>query len=198
MIGALDPGRGLLDWRARGGVRQARSSGEAAARLQGRPGGDGARGGGAAVAVLWLATYGANKLLIRGLLAHYGKPELLPLIFDDLAEVHRISGVSDAEPPPDGTATPSPANLPVSSIASEKRSARVAIALERQKLTAPGFGGSAYSTNRVIRASFVRPRSKRSSRTSPTGNTSALPRRIKLSRRCFFSTFKCSGSRSLG
>lgn len=44
---------------------------------------------------LWLATYSANKHLIRGLLAHIGKPELLPLIFDDLAEVHRVSGVSD-------------------------------------------------------------------------------------------------------
>ena len=59
----------------------------------------------AAQRLLWLATYGANKLLIRGLLAHYGKPELLPLIFDDLAEVHRVSGVSDAEPPVEGTAT---------------------------------------------------------------------------------------------
>jgi hypothetical protein len=47
----------------------------------------------------WLAVYGANKLLIRGVLAHAGKPELLPLIFDDLAEVHRAAGVSDAEPP---------------------------------------------------------------------------------------------------
>ncbi len=47
---------------------------------------------------LWLATYGANKLLIRGLLAHYGKAELLPLIFDDLAEVHRVSGVTDEAP----------------------------------------------------------------------------------------------------
>jgi hypothetical protein len=64
----------------------------------------------AAQRLLWLATYGANKLLIRGLLAHHGKPELLPLIFDDLAEVHRVSGVSDAEPPPDGAATPSPAD----------------------------------------------------------------------------------------
>ena len=46
----------------------------------------------------WLATYGANKLLIRGLLAHAGKADLLPLIFDDLAEVHRAPGVSDAIP----------------------------------------------------------------------------------------------------
>jgi hypothetical protein len=51
---------------------------------------------------LWLATYGANKLLIRGLLAHVGKPELLPLIFDDLAETHRVGGVSDAVPPAAG------------------------------------------------------------------------------------------------
>ncbi|WP_437752557.1 hypothetical protein [Sorangium sp. So ce1389] len=47
----------------------------------------------------WLAVYNANKSLVRGLLAHLGKPELLPLIFDDLAEVHRASGVSDALPP---------------------------------------------------------------------------------------------------
>jgi hypothetical protein len=48
---------------------------------------------------LWLATYGANKQLVRGLLAHAGKPELLPLIFDDLAEIHRVSGVADDAPP---------------------------------------------------------------------------------------------------
>ena len=48
---------------------------------------------------LWLAAYNTNKHLIRGLLAHSHKPELLPLIFDDLAEVHRVSGVSDEVPP---------------------------------------------------------------------------------------------------
>lgn len=52
----------------------------------------------AAQRLLWLAVYGANKLLVRGLLGHFGKPELLPLIFDDLAEVHRVSGVSDEVP----------------------------------------------------------------------------------------------------
>jgi len=56
----------------------------------------------------WLAVYNANKKLIAGLLAHHGKPELMPLIFDDLAEVHRVSGVSDAEPPAEGTAAPAP------------------------------------------------------------------------------------------
>jgi hypothetical protein len=46
----------------------------------------------------WLGVYNANKSLIRGLLAHAGKPELMPLVFDDLAEVHRAGGVSDALP----------------------------------------------------------------------------------------------------
>lgn len=47
----------------------------------------------------WLTIYNANKSLIRGLLAHAGKIELLPLIFDDLAEVQRVPGTSDDEPP---------------------------------------------------------------------------------------------------
>ncbi|WP_437567145.1 hypothetical protein [Sorangium sp. So ce542] len=54
----------------------------------------------------WLGVYNANKNLVRGLLAHLGKPELLPLIFDDLAEVHRTSGVSDALPPGQPDAPP--------------------------------------------------------------------------------------------
>ena len=58
---------------------------------------------------LWLAVYGANKLLIRGLLGHYGKPELLPLIFDDLAEVHRVHGVTDEAPAAGGAAAPAAA-----------------------------------------------------------------------------------------
>ncbi|MBK8256994.1 MAG: hypothetical protein IPK82_30505 [Polyangiaceae bacterium] len=58
----------------------------------------------------WLAVYNANKLLIRGLLAHAGKSDLLPLIFDDLAEVHRAQGVTDALPTPgDPNPTPTPA-----------------------------------------------------------------------------------------
>ena len=54
----------------------------------------------------WLATYNANKLLIRGLLAHAGKPDLMSLIFDDLAEVHRAAGVTDAAPAPTEPAPP--------------------------------------------------------------------------------------------
>jgi len=62
----------------------------------------------AAAREAWLATYNANKALIRGLLAHLGKPELLPLIFDDLAEVHRAAGVSDEATgaPPAGSPAP--------------------------------------------------------------------------------------------
>ncbi|WP_437791788.1 hypothetical protein [Sorangium sp. So ce693] len=57
----------------------------------------------------WLGVYNANKSLVRGLLAHLGKPELLPLIFDDLAEIHRASGVSDAVPPGQPAAPTAPA-----------------------------------------------------------------------------------------
>lgn len=55
----------------------------------------------------WLAVYNANKNLVRGLLGHAGKPELLPLIFDDLAEVHRAAGVTDEAPK-----EPEPTNEP--------------------------------------------------------------------------------------
>lgn len=54
----------------------------------------------------WLAIYNANKLLIRSLFGYLNKPELLPVVFDDLAEVHRATGVSDAEP---ASAEPAPA-----------------------------------------------------------------------------------------
>ncbi|WP_437670322.1 hypothetical protein [Sorangium sp. So ce131] len=60
----------------------------------------------------WLGVYNANKLLVRGLLAHLGKPELMPLIFDDLAEVHRASGVSDVLPPGQPGAPPAPTGTP--------------------------------------------------------------------------------------
>lgn len=54
----------------------------------------------------WLVVYNANKNLVRGHLGHAGKPELLPLIFDDLAEIHRVSGVSDEPPPETGATAP--------------------------------------------------------------------------------------------
>lgn len=64
----------------------------------------------------WLATYNANKMLVRGLLGHANKPDLLPLVFDDLAEIHHLAGVSDLEPevaPPPPVAPPvAPAAVP--------------------------------------------------------------------------------------
>ena len=67
----------------------------------------------AAARLRWLDVYAANKLLVRGLLAHWGKPDLLPLIFDDLAEVHRVTGVSDEVPVPASPASPAgPAEPP--------------------------------------------------------------------------------------
>lgn len=61
----------------------------------------------------WLVVYGANKDLVRGFLGHLGKPELLPLIFDDLAEVHRTAGTTEDDTPPTGPATPgAPAKTP--------------------------------------------------------------------------------------
>lgn len=56
----------------------------------------------------WLTVYNANKHLIRGLLTHAGKPELMPLIFDDLAEIHRVPGVSDSPPVPPAADSLSP------------------------------------------------------------------------------------------
>lgn len=46
----------------------------------------------------WLVTYGATKLIVEGILKLHGKEHLMPEIFDDLAEVQKASGVSDAAP----------------------------------------------------------------------------------------------------
>jgi hypothetical protein len=48
----------------------------------------------------WLEVYCAAKELVSGVLRFAGKTNLMPLCFDDLAEVHRASGVSDAPPEP--------------------------------------------------------------------------------------------------
>ena len=48
----------------------------------------------------WLAVYTANKALVTGALRHAGKLQLLPLVFDDLAETYRAAGVTDDEAPP--------------------------------------------------------------------------------------------------
>jgi len=54
----------------------------------------------AAAREAWLSVYTANKALITGVLRHAGKLELLPLVFDDLAEQHRAVGVTDEAPAP--------------------------------------------------------------------------------------------------
>ncbi len=56
----------------------------------------------------WLKRYSATKLIIRGVLEPLGKGDMMPEIFDDLAEVHRAQGVYDDEhaAEPDGSNTP--------------------------------------------------------------------------------------------
>jgi hypothetical protein len=45
----------------------------------------------------WLKRYAATKHIIRGILEPMGKGDLMPEIFDDLADVHRAHGVFDDE-----------------------------------------------------------------------------------------------------
>jgi hypothetical protein len=47
----------------------------------------------------WLRVYGAAKLIAEGVLRLHQREQLMPEIFDDLAEVHHVAGVSDASPP---------------------------------------------------------------------------------------------------
>lgn len=56
----------------------------------------------------WLKRYAATKLVIRGILEPLGKIDMLPEIFDDLAEEHRAHGVYDdeAEAAPEAPAKP--------------------------------------------------------------------------------------------
>jgi hypothetical protein len=62
----------------------------------------------AAAREAWLGVYNNNKNLIRGLLGHAGRPELLAHVFDDLAEHHRAVGVTDTAAP-EVVSTPTPA-----------------------------------------------------------------------------------------
>lgn len=55
----------------------------------------------------WLRVYGSAKLVVEGVLKLHGKTALLPEVFDDLAEVHRVSGVTDDTAPAQPTAPPS-------------------------------------------------------------------------------------------
>lgn len=47
----------------------------------------------------WLKRYAATKHIIRGILEPMGKGDLMPEIFDDLADVHRAHGVYADEAP---------------------------------------------------------------------------------------------------
>ena len=47
----------------------------------------------------WLGVYTAAKLFCEGLLRLQGKEKLLSEVFDDLAEIHRVPGASDADKP---------------------------------------------------------------------------------------------------
>ncbi len=47
----------------------------------------------------WLSTYTANKRLVEGVLRHVDKVDLLPIIFDDLAERQvTVAGPSEGAP----------------------------------------------------------------------------------------------------
>ena len=50
----------------------------------------------------WMTVYGAAKLIVEGVLKVNNRLGMMPEVFDDLAEVHRVAGVSDEVP---GTAT---------------------------------------------------------------------------------------------
>ena len=54
----------------------------------------------------WLVAYGSLKLAVESALKLHGKLRLMPEVFDDLAEIHRASGVSDGETPPEAPSAP--------------------------------------------------------------------------------------------
>ncbi len=54
----------------------------------------------------WLKVYQATKLIVEGVLLLHGATDRMPDIFDDLAEVHRVAGVTDDDAAP---ADPEPA-----------------------------------------------------------------------------------------
>jgi hypothetical protein len=56
----------------------------------------------------WLATYLATKRLVEAVLMQADKQSLMPLVFDDLAEVQTVAGVVADAPPPAGAAPTPP------------------------------------------------------------------------------------------
>ena len=53
----------------------------------------------------WQTTYRAAKHQVEAVLLLCGKTSMMSLVFDDLAEVHQVAGVSDGEAPAE-TAAP--------------------------------------------------------------------------------------------
>ncbi|APR75876.1 Hypothetical protein A7982_01223 [Minicystis rosea] len=56
----------------------------------------------AAAREAWLVTYTSAKDIVSGVLRQRGKLSMLSEVFDDLAEVHRVAGVTDETPAPEG------------------------------------------------------------------------------------------------
>jgi hypothetical protein len=56
----------------------------------------------------WLMVYGAVKLVVEAVLRLHQRLELMPEVFDDLAEIHRAPGVSDEPPKGEASKPPTP------------------------------------------------------------------------------------------
>jgi|GEM_PF-1044157 len=56
----------------------------------------------------WLKTYAAAKLIVEGVLKLHDRASLIPEVFDDLAESHRVPGVTDDAPVEPTPASPTP------------------------------------------------------------------------------------------
>jgi hypothetical protein len=69
----------------------------------------------------WSRAYLATKRLVEGVLLFADKAWMMPDIFDDMAEVHKVSGVSDGPAPsdPDRSSTPDPVPSTPADIPSE-------------------------------------------------------------------------------
>lgn len=81
----------------------------------------------------WLLIYGALKLVVEAALRLHGRLELMPEVFDDLAEIHRVPGVSDGpseEKPTTPPTTPStpPTRPPTAPVTAPAPSAAAPIA----------------------------------------------------------------------
>ena len=58
----------------------------------------------------WLLRYASTKLVIEGILKPLGKSAMMPEIFDDMAEIHRVAGASDDDAP---LKSPNAPNTPI-------------------------------------------------------------------------------------